>query len=195
MKRLLTAATIILTAAMLSGLALSGCATDQKPAAIAVEEVTASAEIVNIDAAKRIVTVKLSNGSTRSYALSKEVKNFDQIKIGDLVKITALESVAIFVRKVDEQPDVKVEETVTVASKGEKPGMIITDTFELIARIEAIDIDKGTITLKGPEGDIKSFAIKKSEDSFKNVKVGDSVVLDVTVAVMIAVEKPAAKTN
>jgi len=186
---------IMFIAATFSGLALIGCATGQKPAAIAVEEVTASAEIVNIDAAKRIVTVKLSNNSTRSYALSNNVKNFDQIKVGDLVKITALESVAIFVRKVDEQPDAKAEETVTVASKGEKPGIVITDTFELIALIEAIDLNKGIITLKGPDGNIKSFAIKKSEESFKNVKVGDSVVLDVTVAVMIAVEKPAAKTN
>jgi hypothetical protein len=69
----------------------------------------------------------------------------------------------------------------------------MTDTFELIAKVEGIDINKGTIAVKAPDGSIKTFVIDKSVENFKNIKVGDDVILNVTVAVMINVEKPAGK--
>jgi hypothetical protein len=180
---------------ILSGFIFSGCATCplQKPGAIIVEEVSTTATVVSVDMAKRVVILKRDDGSTQRYVVSEAVKNLDQVKPGDIVKSSILESVAIFVRKSNEEPYAKKSETVSVAPKGEKPGIVMTDTYELIARVEGVDLDKGTIAIKSQDGSIKSYVIDKSIENFKNIKTGDDVVLIVTVAVMIAVEKPAGK--
>lgn len=169
----------------------SGCATTSKPGAVVVEEVTNTATVMNIDSAKRIVTLKKEDGSMQSYVLGDNVRNFDQIKVGDVVKSSVIESVAVYVRKSNEEPDATVSKSVSVAAKGEKPSITLTDTFELVARVTAIDIDKGVITISTVSGETKTFPIDKSVGKFKNIKAGDDVILNVSVAVMIAVETPA----
>ena len=193
MRNLRSTAKVLLMVIILTGFIFSGCATAPKPGAIVVEEVSRTATVVSVDMAKRVVTLKKEDGSTQSYVVGEAVKNLDQVKPGDIVKSSILESVAIFVRKSNEEPDATVSKSVSVAPKGDKPGIVMTDTFELIAKVEGIDLNNGTIAIKSPDGSIKSFVIDKSVDNFKNIKVGDDVILNVTVAVMIAVEKPAGK--
>ena len=191
MKNFKSMAKVLLMLIILAGFIFSGCATAPKPGAIVVDEVSRTATVVSVDMAKRVVTLKRDDGSTQSYVVSEAVKNLDQVKPGDIVKSSILESVAIFVRKSNEEPDAKESKTVNVAPKGEKPGIVMTDTYELIARVEGIDINKGTIAIKTADGSTKTFVIDKSVENFKNIKTGDDVILIVTKAVMIAVEKPA----
>ena len=193
MKNFKSMAKILLMLIIFAGFIFSGCATAPKPGAIVVDEVSRTATVVSVDMAKRIVILKREDGSTQSYVVSEAVKNLDQVKPGDIVKSSILESVAIFVRKSNEEPDAKESKTVSVAPKGEKPGIVMTDTYELIARVEGVDIKKGTIAVKTADGSVKTFGIDKSVENFKNVKVGDDVFLVVTKAVMIAVEKLAGK--
>jgi hypothetical protein len=162
----------------------------EKPGGVVVEAVSKTFTVDAIDGAKRMVTLKSVDGKTQTYKLGPEVKNFDQIKIGDTVKATYLESVAIFVRKSNEKPDAAQVQTVQVAPKGAKPGVIATETIEVTAKVEAIDYKKRTVSLKGPEGNVRTFSVDKSVKKFDNVKVGDEVVLKVTEAMAIAVEKP-----
>jgi hypothetical protein len=75
------------------------------------------------------------------------------------VKVALAESVAIFVRKSDEPPAAVEMETVQTAPKGDKPSVVVTDTFEMTAKVEAIDYDKRIVTLKGPGGEVKTFPI------------------------------------
>ena len=191
MKNFKSMAKVLLMLIILAGFIFSGCATAPKPGAIVVDEVSRTATVVSVDMAKRVVALKKEDGSTQSYVVSEAVKNLDQVKPGDFVKSSILESVAIFVRKSNEEPDAKESKTVSVAAKGEKPGIVMTDTYELIARVEGIDINKGTIAIKTADGSTKTFVIDKSVENFKNIKTGDDVILIVTKAVMIAVEKPA----
>ena len=191
MKNFKSMAKVLLMLIIFAGFIFSGCATAPKPGAIVVDEVSRTATVVSVDMAKRVVTLKRDDGSTQSYVVSEAVKNLDQVKPGDIVKSSILESVAIFVRKSNEEPDAKESKTVSVAAKGEKPGIVMTDTYELIARVEGIDINKGTIAIKTADGSTKTFVIDKSVENFKNIKTGDDVILIVTKAVMIAVEKPA----
>ena len=195
MRNFKSIAKVLFMLIILAGFIFPGCATCpmQKPGAIVVEEVSTTATVVSVDMAKRVVTLKREDASMQSYVVSDAVKNLDQVKPGDIVKSSILESVAIFVRKSNEEPDAKISKSVSVARKGEKPGIVMTDTFELIARVVGIDINKGTIAIKSQDGSIKTYVIDKSIENFKNIKAGDDVVLIVTVAVMIAVEKPAGK--
>jgi hypothetical protein len=177
--------------AILPVLVFSGCATTSKPGAVVVEQITHTATVVKIDSAKRVVTLKKEDGSMQSYVLGDDVKNFNQIKVGDVVNSSVIESVAVFVRKSNEQPDATVSKSISVAPKGDKPGIVMTDTFEVVARVTAIDLDKGLITINSADGATKTFPIDKSVKNFKNIKAGDDVILNVTVAMIIAVEAPA----
>ena len=162
----------------------------QKPGVVAVETISTTATVDTVDAAKRKVTLKFADGKTQTYKMGPEVKNFDQIKVGDQVKATYAESVAVFVRKSDEKPSADEVQTIQLAPKGAKPGVLMTDTFEVTAKVEAIDYKKRTVTLKGPEGNLKTVPVDKGVKNFKNVKVGDEVVMKITEAMAIYVEKP-----
>lgn len=161
-----------------------------KPGGIVVDAITTTATVNAIDAEKRLVTLKLPDGRTQAYKLGPEVKNFDQIKVGDQVKATFIESVALFVRKSGEKPSASEVQTVEVAPKGAKPGVVVTDTVEITAKVEGIDYTKRTVTLKGPQGNVRTIAVDKSVKRLRDVKKGDEVVARITEAVALYVEKP-----
>lgn len=169
---------------------MGGCATCQKPAAIAVEGITKTATVVDVDKDRRTVTLKSESGETQTYILSDAVKNFDQIKVGDVVRATALESVAIYARKPSDQPNVAETKSVSLAPKGEKPGIIISDTVEVSATVEAIDLDKRTLTIREANGRLRTIVVDQRVKNFKNMKPGDEVVLNVTKAFVLGTDKP-----
>ncbi len=160
-----------------------------KPAGAMVDVVEMTAVVDAVDAAKKTVTVKAPDGTTRTFKVGPEVKNFDQIKAGDKVKTTFYESVAVFVAKAGEKPSVSEVQTVKVAPKGAKPGAVVVNTLEVTAKVEKIDYKKRNISLKGPEGNVRTFTVDKSVKNFKNIKKGDDVYLQVTEAVAMVVEK------
>jgi hypothetical protein len=183
----------ILLVACIVVIVVAGCAgtmQTERPGAIVVDEVTSTATVTAIDPAKRAVTLKFEDGSMRTYKLSEAVKNFDQIQVGDKVKSTYVESVAILVMKADGKPTASQTQSIQVAAKGEKPGVVVSNTYTITSKVEAIDYDKRTVGLRGPDGNLNTFSVDKSAERFNEVKVGDDVVIQVTEATMIAVEKP-----
>ncbi len=160
-----------------------------KPAGAVVDVITVTAAVDAVDAEKKTVTLKLPDGTSRIIKVGPEVKNFDQIKAGDKVKTTFYESVAIFVAKAGEKPSASEVETVEVAPKGAKPGAVVVDTIEVVSVVEKINYKKRTVSLKGPQGGVKTFTVDKSVKNFKNIKKGDDVILRVTEAVAVMVEK------
>ena len=165
----------------------------EKPAGVMVDVVTVKAAVDSVDAAKRTVTLKMPNGVQRTVKIGPEVKNFDQIKAGDTVTARFLESVAVIVAKKGEKPAASEVQTVEVAAKGEKPGVVVVDTIDITAVVEKIDYKKRSISLKGPEGNVRDFVVDKSVKNFKNIKKGDDVFLRFTEAVAVTVDTPAKK--
>jgi len=163
----------------------------EKPAAVMVDAITASSTVTAIDKANRVITLSFEGGKVQDYKLGQEVRNFDQIEIGDEVKVTLAEAVAIFVRKPGDQPVSSEKRTLQVAPRGEKPSFVMTDTNEMAATVEKIDHAKRTVTVRRLDGSPSTFSVDKSVEKLENVKVGDEVVVSVTEAVAIAVEKPA----
>ncbi len=161
-----------------------------RPGAVMAETATVTATIDAIDAATRTVTLKYPDGKMQTITCGPEVRNFDQMKVGDLVKTTYAESVAIWVRKASEKPAAAAVETVKVAPKGDMPHATLTKTTEITATVEGIDYKKRTVTLKGPEGNVRKYPVDKRVKRLNEVKVGDEVVLRVTEAFAIKVERP-----
>jgi len=163
----------------------------EKPGAVMVDVLTVTASVDAVDAANRMVTLKMSDGTMRTIKAGPEVRNFDQIKVGDKVKAKYYQSVAIFVAKTGETPSASDTNTVQVAPKGAKPGAVAVNTMEITAKVEGIDYKKRTVSLKGPKGNLRTFTVDNSVKNFKNIKKGDDVILRVTEAMAIMVEASA----
>ncbi|HVN22480.1 MAG TPA: hypothetical protein VMT71_00810 [Syntrophorhabdales bacterium] len=161
-----------------------------RPGAVVAGTATVTATIDAIDAATRKVTLKYPDGTMQTITCGPEVRNFDQMKVGDLVKTTYAQSVAIWVRKSTEKPAAAAVESVKVAPKGDMPHATMTKTTEITATVEGIDYKKRTVTLKGPEGNVRTYPVDKRVKRLNEVKVGDEVVLRVTEAFAIKVERP-----
>ncbi len=162
-----------------------------EPGALAVETIKIKAKVTAVDAAKRLVTLEM-DGKSRSIVCGPEVKNFDQIKVGDLLKITFVDALAVFVQKDGGAAGAKDVSTVTLAPKGAKPGVLATDTVTLKAKVEAVDAKKGTLTLIGPDGNKRVIKVAKSVKGLKDLKKGDDIVVKHTEALAVVIEAPAA---
>ena len=173
--------------------ALGACATTQeasKPGAVVVDVIEFTSSVEAIDYQKRTVVLKGPDGKLRAFTASKDVRNLDQVKVGDLVKVELVEETALFVRKASDPPEVTEASMVGLAPKGKKPGVVLVDTAQVTANVEAVDYQKRTITLKGAQGNVTTYKVGDAVKRFNEVKAGDQVVLRVTDALAILVEKP-----
>jgi hypothetical protein len=155
--------------------------------------VTASVEAIDKD--KRLVTLKGPDGNNFVVHAGPEVRNFDQIKVSDLVVVRYIEALTLELKKGGGEMRQRSErETAAVAKPGERPGVAGGRQVTVIADVIALDAKKQTVRLRGPQRmvDLKV----KDPNQFKLIKVGDQVEATFTEAVALSVEpapKPAAK--
>lgn len=170
--------------------------TSEPGKATAVRAVQISALVVSIDKATRTVTLKGPKGNVVDVVAGDEVRNFDQIKVGDFVVVRYAQSLTLELRKVKGAVgDVTVREGAARAKPGEQPGAVGAREVTAIATVTAVDPKKSTITLKGPRGNVVVLDVQ-NPDQFKVVKKGDQVEVTYTEALALSVEpapKPAAK--
>jgi hypothetical protein len=157
--------------------------------AIEVGAISAISKVTSVDPAKRTVTLTNPDGVTNTYKLGKNVRNFDQIKVGDEVKATLLESMAVTVSRSSAPPDAGARSVVAVAPKGAMPGVIMAKTRQITAKIVSVDTQARTVTVEGPGGGMPTIKVGPNVklDEFQK---GDDVTLRVTDALAVRVEKP-----
>jgi len=159
-----------------------------KPGIVAVDVTAWTATVQSIDYAKKIVVLE-REGKVATVDASY-AKRLNEVKPGDLVRVAHIEETAIYIRKADSGPMAGEMRTVELAPKGKGPGGIVTNARQFAADVEEIDYEKRTITLRGPDGAVKRFKVSEAVERFNEIRQGDQVVLAVTDAIAIAVEKP-----
>jgi hypothetical protein len=155
-----------------------------------VDVVKVTATVDKLDLATRMITLKGPKGNSITFKVSDDVKNLDQVKVGDKLMIDYLESIAVFVRKSSEPANAGELDAVGVAPKGAKPGIVMLQTDEITAKVVAVDVKKRTIKLTGPEGNTKTIKVGKNVKRLSEIKKGDDITLRVTQAIAIKVVKP-----
>lgn len=157
------------------------------------EAMQVAATVTAIDKTKRLVTLKGPEGNSLVVQAGPEVKNFEQIKVGDQVVARYIEAVTLSLKKGTGAVRERIEREDTVTAKpGEKPGMASGRQVTVIADVIAIDAAKQTVRLRGPQ---RTVDLKVRDSSqFKLVKVGDQVEATFTEAVALAVEPAPAAT-
>jgi endonuclease YncB( thermonuclease family) len=137
----------------------------------------------------RQVTLKGENGNVITFVAGDEVRNLSQVRVGDTVKVTYTESVAIEVRRVDGgTPDLSAAASVERAAPGEKPAGTVARTVTASAVIVAIDRTTNRVTLRGPSGNDRVVQVKDPKN-LENVQVGDIVSATYTESLGISVEQ------
>jgi hypothetical protein len=213
---LVLGATALITASLLSGCSSFGSkdsaaqtsealppavvAQDQAPATQAQDRpggmegelVVVTATVKAIDKKNRVVTLLSSDGKEAKVKCGPEVRNFAQIRVGDEVKTSLLETVELFVTG-DSEPAAERVTEVGRAPLGSRPGFAVIDAIEVRAAVVAIDYKTREVTLKSPDGKVKKVTAGPEVKRLNEVKVGDSVVARLTRAISIEVSKPASK--
>jgi hypothetical protein len=159
--------------------------------ALAAAAIHVTATVVALDPAKRSVSIVGPLGQTNTYICGPAVRNYDQIKVGDKVKATYVESVAVAASPASAPASVGGGGAIAVAPKGAMPGVVMAKTIEITDKIEAIDTATRTITLEGVMGHPKTVKAGPHVD-LAALKTGDDVRLRITQALAIRVEKPEA---
>jgi hypothetical protein len=166
-----------------------------KPAGVVLGTTTLKATVDAIDYDKRTVVLRSEDGSTTTKMdVGPEVKNFKQVKKGDVLVVEQVESLALVVVPKGEAPSAKGgSHYVETAKLGEKPRRVEVNTVEVVATVEAIDYKARTVTLKGPEGNTRTLKVGPEAKRFDNVKKGDEVYVSYTETTAISVQTPPKK--
>ena len=152
--------------------------------------VVVTAEILAIDRVDRNVTLRGPDGNVITLEVTHAARNFDQIQVGDQVKIEFYEAVALYIGKRGEKPEAEAGLVAATSAKGQKPAAVVVEAVDVSATVQAIDREKRTVTLGLPDGREITTRVDKSVKGFDNLKKGDSVHARFTEAIAISIEKP-----
>ena len=166
-------------------------AVETAPGVLKVAEgVQLQGKFTSVDQKTRQVVIVGPNGNEFKTTLGNEVKNFNQIKVGDIVTLTHVEILVADIKKpskVEVRERIETEKAVT-AKLGDKPAAAIERKLSIVADVTAIDEKKGTLTVSGAT---RTLDIKvKDPKVLKGVKVGTQIEAMVTEIIAIEVSAP-----
>ena len=159
------------------------------PGGVTVNSVEVTAKVTAIDTKNRKVTLLLPDGEKETVKVPPEAVNFDQVRVGDLVKATLTEEVVVYLDEEGASVPDGYAAGVALAPKGAQPGGVVAEAVKVTATVTAIDQVKRTATLRFDDGTTETFAVRDDIDLSKR-KVGEKVVFIVTEMVALSVEKP-----
>ena len=181
------ATSVVLSASAQQAPTTSSSVTVTPGKAVATSTTKASAVIVAIDSTYRIVTLKTASGRTVEVVAGPEVKNFDQLKVGDKVDLQYLEALTLELKKGGGMIVGRTEKAgAASAMPGEKPAAGAGRQVTIVADVVALDPTKQIVTLKGPQRTV-DLRIADPEQ-FKRIAKGDQVEAKYTQAVALTVE-------
>jgi len=176
---------------MASTAAMSAETTTTLPSKVEIEAITAGATITAVDQAKRTFTVTGKGGKSHDFTAGPDMQNFGQMKVGDRVEASYVEELSISVNKSGMKPKLEEKTSVARAEKGGRPGMILTNSKEVVGIVTAIDHKARSFTVQGPRGNDFSATAKPDVKGFENVAKGDNVVINYKQTLTIADLPPA----
>ena len=163
--------------------------TEGVPGGVAVATHKMIAHVTDLDTANRKVTLLTADGKKTTVKCGPEIINFDQIRVGDQLKVRVVEELVAYLAEAGAPPSDGGAAVVLLAPKGARPGGVVAAVEQVTAKVTAIDLKKHQATLQFPDGSTKTIAVRKDVDLTKR-RVGEEVVIRYTEAVALSVEKP-----
>jgi hypothetical protein len=155
------------------------------------ESVTLTATVTAINPATRHITLKGEGGTVVTLKAPDTVKNFAQIRVGDVVTAHYVEALAIDVQKPGSNaPAASVKEVAAAAKPGEKPAGLVGGSVSVLVTVKAINAAKPSVTVQGPEGNLWEIKVK-DPTKIVGLAIGDKVQITYTEALAITVKEAA----
>ena len=163
-------------------------------AIVVTDSVSVKVTVVDIKKKERKLTLRDESGAEFVVIAGDEVRNFAQIKKGDIVEVEYHRAAATTLEKVSGTSAAGQQATaVERAPAGAKPGAWAMQTKSIVATVLAIDAKNRLLTVQGPQGGIVSVKVPDDMKSFDSLKKGDKISAMYTEAVAISVKTPAEK--
>jgi len=158
----------------------------QKPVKRAeTSEVTAKVEA--IDHTNRIVTLSNADGVVE-LGVGPEVKRFDELKVGDSITFTYMESVLAEIHKAAASGKAPASSDPQLTrGKGPRPSGMVSQTQKATVTIQAIDANAPSVKVQTADGHSLSFKVQ-DKAKLEGFKVGDKVDITYTEALMVSVK-------
>jgi hypothetical protein len=163
---------------------------DGVPGGVTTQTADITATVSAIDYKKRSLTLEDGKGARRTFNIGPEVVNFKEIKKGDKVALEYTQGVVVYLREKGEPTgdDDNAAGVVMTAPEGSKPGAVAVGTTEITAEVTAVNLENHTATLKFPDGVSQEIPVRSDVELSKD-QVGREVVMQITTAIAIDVEK------
>ncbi len=180
--------TTVLAAAILT--ACSSTPEAPKEAKIS-DEVTVQATVVGIDQETRELTLERPDGSYLTVVAGDEVRNFDQIVVGNTVSASYIVSLAA--RRLDpDEPDVEPALDVATARAvpGDAPAGAVGAGAVMTVVVKTVDLETDIVTFTDPAGVLHAVEAERDEGKafIRGLAPGDRVVLNYEKVLVMTVE-------
>jgi hypothetical protein len=188
MNRLCRARGFALAVAILLG--AIGCASEP-PAPISREEkIELTATVEAIDRQTRMVSLRGAEGRKATVYAGPEVRNFDQINIGDEVAVTFYAAIGAEVTPPEQATaGVQREGAMLRAVEGARPAAAVTEVTTTTVVIDSVDKSMNTVSFRRQDGLLRVLAIEdpKAQAFIRELKRGDEVTVTYMEAVAVSV--------
>jgi hypothetical protein len=154
--------------------------------------VKTTSTVVGIEPATRTVWLKDAKGKVVQLVVGEEARNFDQLRIGDVVTAEYSQALTVTLKKSGTPLATKENQTLERAPLGAKPGGTAAREVTIVANVTAINTHTGVVTLNGPQGNSLDLIVQDPEQ-LKRIKKGDQMEVVYNEAVAISVEPQASK--
>jgi Cu/Ag efflux protein CusF len=147
--------------------------------------VRGTATIQAIDATTRNVTLKTKDGDEETFKAGPEITRFNELKVGDTIEISYVESIVMRVQKPGETPTATTGDAALTRNAG-RPGATLGAQVSTTVTVKALDPAVPSITVLTEDG---RTVTRKVEDkkNIEGVKVGDKIAITYTEALLMSV--------
>lgn len=175
-----------------AGTAMLAASAPGKATIAQITKVSASVEA--IDLKTRQVTLKGPKGRVFDLAVGPDVRNLEQVKVGDKVVVGYVEALSLTLKKDGKELRSNTSATDGARSAaGERPAGVVAQQIEVTADVIAVDAKTQTVTLRGPK---QTVDLKVPDPKqFALIKVGDQIQAVYSQAVALSVEPAAVAKN
>ncbi|MCU0964304.1 MAG: hypothetical protein MUF08_04405 [Burkholderiaceae bacterium] len=148
--------------------------------------VKVTATVVALDPATRTATLKGAKGKIVDVVVPPEAKNFDQIRVGDLVTVEYMRALTLELKGPGSIRSGTSQAASAPAPAGAVAGGSAARQVVIMANVTAVNAKESFVTLRGPKGNSLDVSVDPSQ--LKLVKVGDQVEAVYTEAMAVTVQ-------
>jgi translation initiation factor IF-1 len=145
--------------------------------------------VETVDPETREVMLVDSEGWIRSFHPWPRVNNLLQVRKGDIVTVSYVQSVAVELRKTAGGGRAAAVEQARATAPRAKAGNVVSREISLLGTVVDVDRPAGMVAIKGQDGKIVDMAVRKRA-RLRTVRAGDEVEVLFTETIAVAVTAP-----